>query len=129
VRSMSVLRMCLELNMSSSWEVLGIPSGSSEAEIRHAFRQKAFKVHPDHGGSAEEFKKLYAAYEDCLHQVAPGVEVNLDELFKDAPGIVSILKAMQFEVYAPGLFESIMGEKVHFTYGRKRGQPEQRRVE
>ena len=115
--------------MSSSWEVLGIPSGSSEAEVKHAFRRKAFKVHPDYGGSDEEFRKLYAAYEDCLHQIAPGLEVNLDELFKDMPSLVSILKAMNFEVYAPELFEGLMGKKVHFTYGRKRSQPEQRRVE
>lgn len=116
--------------MNDSWIVLDVPSGSSEAEIKHAFRQKVFKVHPDYGGSAEEFKKLYAAYEDCLRQVAPGLEVNLDELFKDMPSLVSILKAMQFDVYAPELFEGFMGRKVHFTYGRKaNSQPEQKHIE
>jgi hypothetical protein len=47
----------------SPWEYLGIPVGSSQAVIRKAFLEKARKLHPDHGGDADEFQRMYQAYE------------------------------------------------------------------
>ena len=48
--------------MKSPWEILGVVRGSSEEDIRKAFREKARKLHPDKGGSASEFRELYDAY-------------------------------------------------------------------
>jgi DnaJ-class molecular chaperone len=104
---------------------LGIPSTSGEAEIKHTFRQKALKVHPDVGGSAEEFKKLYTAYEDCMHQVAPSLEINLYDLFPEESPLTAIFRAM---VRAGAQYvdvNSLFGMKVNFTYGRKRSKPSQ----
>ena len=56
---------------SSSWRArcdgdpyaaLGVAKGASKEEIRRAYKVKAAKAHPDHGGDAEEFKRLAAAY-------------------------------------------------------------------
>lgn len=47
----------------SPWEHLGIPVGSSQGVIRKAFLEKARKLHPDHGGDADEFQRMYQAYE------------------------------------------------------------------
>lgn len=48
------------------YEVLGISRDASDEEIRRAFRQLAFKYHPDHNHdeqAAEEFKEVNEAYE------------------------------------------------------------------
>lgn len=48
------------------YEVLGIDRDASDEEIRRAFRQLAFKYHPDHNRNeqaAEEFKEVNEAYE------------------------------------------------------------------
>lgn len=50
------------LGDESPWAVLGIPRGSSGADIKRAYRKLALKHHPDHGGDAEMFKKVKAAY-------------------------------------------------------------------
>ena len=50
------------LSDSSPWGILGIPEGSSLSEIKSAFRSLCFKVHPDYGGTTEEFNKVYASY-------------------------------------------------------------------
>lgn len=48
--------------MNSPWEILGVERNADTTQIRKAFRSKALKLHPDKGGSAEEFRELYDAY-------------------------------------------------------------------
>jgi DnaJ-class molecular chaperone len=43
--------------------VLGLPNNASKEDAKRAYRSLASKHHPDHGGSAEEFKKIKAAWE------------------------------------------------------------------
>ncbi|MBN1517457.1 J domain-containing protein [Candidatus Sumerlaeota bacterium] len=50
------------------WEVLGVSRHAGEAEIRSAFREKARVMHPDHGGSAESFKRLNDALQEGLQR-------------------------------------------------------------
>ncbi len=48
------------------YEVLGIDRNASEEKIKKAFRELAFKYHPDHNhddGAEEKFKELNEAYE------------------------------------------------------------------
>lgn len=106
--------MCLRMD---SWQILGIKQGSDEATIKSAFRKRALKVHPDVGGCAEEFKKLYKAFEECLHAVEPEIEINLDEVFSDWPHLTKIFKAMNINAFASGFgLDSLIGMKVHFTF-------------
>jgi hypothetical protein len=46
----------------SPWTILGLNPKASWDEIKKAFRELVKKVHPDVGGTAEEFRKVYAAY-------------------------------------------------------------------
>jgi DnaJ-class molecular chaperone len=47
----------------SPFTVLGLNQDCTEEEFRTAYRKKAKESHPDMGGTAENFKKVQAAYE------------------------------------------------------------------
>jgi hypothetical protein len=51
---------------SGAYAVLGLPSGASDDEVRRAYREKVKEVHPDHGGSNEEFQRVQEAYAVAL---------------------------------------------------------------
>ncbi|KAH8063107.1 hypothetical protein JL722_2268 [Aureococcus anophagefferens] len=44
------------------YATLGVGRRASAEEIRRAYKLRAAKAHPDHGGDAEEFKRVAAAY-------------------------------------------------------------------
>ena len=50
--------------VESNYDILGIPDGSSEREIRDGFRRLALQFHSDKGGDNEQFIKIKQAYED-----------------------------------------------------------------
>lgn len=50
------------------WEILGVSRHASNDEIKRAYREKAFKAHPDHGGNNSEFNLLNEAYQKGLRQ-------------------------------------------------------------
>lgn len=54
----------------SAWELLGLASGASLADVKTAFRQRALLAHPDHGGDPEVFRELYRAYERLVSRLA-----------------------------------------------------------
>ena len=48
------------------YEVLGVPRGATQEEIKKAFRKLAFQFHPDHNhqdGAEERFKEINEAYQ------------------------------------------------------------------
>ena len=45
------------------YKILGVNQDATKEEIKRAFKKKAWKVHPDRGGSNEEMVKVNAAYE------------------------------------------------------------------
>ncbi len=49
--------------MKTPYELLGVDSDASPEEIRRAYRRQVKEVHPDNGGSADEFQAIYNAYE------------------------------------------------------------------
>ena len=50
----------------SCWDELGIDENASRADIQDAYRDKAKRVHPDHGGSASAMAALNAARAEAL---------------------------------------------------------------
>jgi curved DNA-binding protein CbpA len=45
------------------YDVLGVPPTATDEELRTAYRRCVRSTHPDHGGSAEEFREVQAAWE------------------------------------------------------------------
>lgn len=54
---------------ASWWEILGISQGATKAEIISAYRAMVRVHHPDTGGTADDFKRVRAAYEAGLKAV------------------------------------------------------------
>jgi hypothetical protein len=52
---------------AACFSLLGLPFPCTVAEVRAAYRTLAKRVHPDRGGSHDEFLQLQAAYEQALH--------------------------------------------------------------
>mgnify|MGYP005628096141 FL=1 len=50
--------------VESNYDILGIVEGTTEKEIRDAFRRLALQFHSDRGGENEQFIKIKQAYED-----------------------------------------------------------------
>ncbi|HJJ22267.1 MAG TPA: J domain-containing protein [Nitrosopumilus sp.] len=50
--------------VENNYDILGIMEGSTEKEIRDAFRRLALQYHSDRGGENEQFIKIKQAYED-----------------------------------------------------------------
>ena len=50
--------------VESNYDILGISEGSTEKEIRDAFRRLALQSHSDRGGESKQFIRIKQAYED-----------------------------------------------------------------
>ena len=50
--------------VESNYDILGIVEGTTEKEIRDAFRRLALQYHSDRGGENDQFIKIKQAYED-----------------------------------------------------------------
>lgn len=49
--------------MKSDYEILGVPAGASEDEIKSAHRKLVIQHHPDKGGDVNKFREIQEAYE------------------------------------------------------------------
>jgi len=52
-------------------EVLGVDPDADEATVRAAYRRRVKAVHPDQGGSTEQFQAVQDAYEQLLDESVP----------------------------------------------------------
>lgn len=82
--------------------VVGVTYPFDLATLKQTYFLKAQKVHPDHGGSADEFKKLNAAYEylilfarssaGSLEELRTTTGLPLSELGRGYPNTVNSVK-------------------------------------
>jgi len=55
--------------MANAYDILGVPKGASEEEIKKAYRRLAAKHHPDRGGDTAKFQEIQGAYETLTDPV------------------------------------------------------------
>jgi hypothetical protein len=55
-----------QTSAESWWNVLGISKDAGPDEIKRAYREKLHYVHPDKGGTPEEFEKVQRAYSEAI---------------------------------------------------------------
>ncbi len=69
--------------MSDPYKILGVEHGSSEDEVKKAYKTLARKYHPDKGGTAEKFREISEAYTQITKGSDPMNEFpELSEIFK-----------------------------------------------
>ncbi|MCR9295439.1 MAG: DnaJ domain-containing protein [bacterium] len=78
--------------MNDPYETLGVGKDASDAEIDAAYRKKARKKHPDHGGDPAEFRMICAARELLKDPARRGqydeYGVDADDPEKEAMGVI-----------------------------------------
>lgn len=76
------LQVMLEsLRSEGAYEILGISSSASTAEVTRAYKAAAMRLHPDKGGDPEQFKALRCAYDRIMASRPKGP----DEAAADTP--------------------------------------------
>ncbi len=56
-------------------KTLGVSAECSEEELKRAYRRRALEVHPDRGGSAEDFAHVQRAFERGLESIRSATPV------------------------------------------------------
>lgn len=58
-------------------KILGTRPGDNLDKIKSAYRRKAAQLHPDKGGSAQEFAQLHEAYEQLKKQASQRIDIPI----------------------------------------------------
>ncbi|MFZ2560255.1 MAG: molecular chaperone DnaJ [Candidatus Nanoperiomorbaceae bacterium] len=90
------------------YKVLGVSKTASADEIKKAYRKKAVKMHPDHGGSETAFKELNEAYDTLKDS---GKRANYDQ-FGHAADSMGARGGNPFGGFSGGGFQ---GQNVNFN--------------
>jgi hypothetical protein len=56
----------MQMPLADAIALLGVPADYTEEDIKTAFRRAVKKAHPDHGGTAEDFRRLVEARDRLL---------------------------------------------------------------
>jgi len=101
--------------VASPYEILGVDADADEAEIVDAYRERVKEVHPDQGGSTEEFLAVKAAFERIENGWEPGDAVPDDVAGEPDAGTASAddppepegvrVEYLNYEVMADRLWE------------------------
>ena len=93
--------------MRDLYAVLGISRSATSEDIRSAYRERAKRLHPDHGGSVEAFGELALAYETLSDS---GSRAHYDATGKIEPRRADNLNAGAMEIICHKLGAVIYGE-------------------
>jgi len=66
------------MNAASAFEILGLPSSATDADIEERYRELAREKHPDAGGSEDDMRQLNVARDVANEAVKPGPLVPLE---------------------------------------------------
>jgi curved DNA-binding protein CbpA len=70
----------IAMSMDKAWEILGLPPNASKADIDKAYRDLAFKLHPDrNAGDDEKFKELGIAKATIEGEARPSYDHRTSE--------------------------------------------------
>lgn len=64
-----------------AYDILGVSKNASDDEIREVYRKKVKQVHPDKGGSKDEFIKIKEAYESAIENNLESDEIHLEPIY------------------------------------------------
>lgn len=53
------------------YDCLGVLPTATDEELKAAYKRACMQLHPDRGGSVEEFQELQAAFNALKHRVCP----------------------------------------------------------
>jgi hypothetical protein len=56
----------MQMPLAEAMSLLGVPADYTRGDVIRCFRRAAMKAHPDHGGTAEMFRKLVEARDRLL---------------------------------------------------------------
>jgi len=106
------------------YEILGVPRGATDADLKKAFRQLAMKYHPDRNpddkASEDKFKEINEAY-SCLSD--PVKRANYDR-FGTAEGVGGGYGPFSAGAGFGDIFEDIFGDFFGgFSGGQRRARP------
>ena len=59
------------MDLNEAFLLLGVSRTSNLTEVKKAYREKSHAVHPDRGGSAEQFLQLNKAYSVVKDELKP----------------------------------------------------------
>ena len=85
--------------MPSPFEILRIDSEADAEAIDDAYRERVLETHPDHGGSAEEFRLVLAAYDQLQSAEGNGEsDITVEDLDGTPEELKSRIEYLNYEV-------------------------------
>jgi len=66
------------MDLREAYNILGLPFGASEEEVRRRYYELVKKMHPDAGGNSEEFAKINEAYTTIMNKGQFNEQVNFE---------------------------------------------------
>ena len=66
--------------MKKYYDLLGVPVGASQSQVKQAYRKLASKHHPDKGGNTGKFIELQQAYHEILNSKVGSYQVPINSI-------------------------------------------------